>query len=87
MLEEIEEANSAEMNAELMKNQYRVYTSLMNVNKRLEEEIFKLKAKLSEANACRQKLETKHTEQNKEIEELVRQFKEFNKETPSQRPN
>ena len=70
------------MNAELMKNQHRVYSSLMNVNKRLEEEIFMLKAKLSEANANTKKLEKKHVDQKTEIDELVRQFKELYKETP-----
>ena len=69
------------MNAELMKNQHRVYSSLMNVNKRLEEEIFMLKAKLSEANANTKKLEKKHVDQKIEIDELVRQFKELYKET------
>jgi hypothetical protein len=82
-LEELEEVNSAEMNAELMKNQHRVYSSLMNVNKRLEEEIFMLKAKLSEANANTKKLEKKYADQNIEIQALSNQFNQFQSEKPS----
>jgi hypothetical protein len=37
-----------DMNAEAFKNHHRIQSSLMNVNKRLEEEILKLKAKLNE---------------------------------------
>ncbi len=82
-MEELEEVNSAEMNAELMKNQHRVYSSLMNVNKRLEEEIFMLKAKLSEANANTKKLEKKYADQNIEIQALSNQFNQFQSEKPS----
>ena len=62
-----------------MKNQFRVYTSLMNVNKRLEEEIFKLKAKLNEEKNFNAKLEKKQIEQFKEIEEMIRNFRDTDK--------
>jgi hypothetical protein len=64
-----------------MKNQFRVYTSLMNVNKRLEEEIFKLKAKLNEEKSLNAKLEKKQTEQFKEIEEMIKNFRDTDKST------
>ena len=37
-----------DMKAELLKNHHRIQSSLMNVNKRLEEEILRLKATLTE---------------------------------------
>ena len=64
-----------------MKNQFRVYTSLMNVNKRLEEEIFKLKAKLNEEKSLNAKLEKKQAEQFKEIEEMIKNFRDTDKST------
>jgi hypothetical protein len=64
-----------------MKNQFRVYTSLMNVNKRLEEEIFKLKAKLNEEKSLNARLEKKQTEQFKEIEEMIKNFRDTDKST------
>jgi hypothetical protein len=44
------------MNTELLKSQYRFQSSLLNVNKRLEDEIFKLKSSLSEQTARNAKL-------------------------------
>lgn len=59
-----------------MKNQHRVYQSLMNVNKRLEEEIFKLKAKLNEEKTINQALNKKLKEdQSKIMEDLLNNFK------------
>ncbi|CAF1119131.1 unnamed protein product [Brachionus calyciflorus] len=45
-----------DMKAELLKCHHRIQTSLMNVNKRLEEEISKLKSSLNEEMAKNQKL-------------------------------
>ena len=64
-----------------MKNQFRVYTSLMNVNKRLEEEIFKLRAKLNEEKSLNARLEKKQTEKFKEIEEMIKNFRDTDKST------
>jgi hypothetical protein len=63
------------MNAELMKNQHRVYTSLMNVNKRLEEEILMLRASLNEKTLRLGKLEGKHADQGLEVQQLIEHIK------------
>ena len=46
------------MKAELLKTHHRIQTSLMNVNKRLEEEIFKLKSDLNEQKVKNQSQKT-----------------------------
>lgn len=75
-IEELEETNSVEVIAELMKNQYRVYQSLMNVNKRLETEIFQLKGKLNEEKAITQSLNKKLKEDHtKLVEDLMNNFR------------
>ncbi len=78
-LNQLIQMDSIEMNAEIMRNQYRVYTSLMNVNKRLEEEILKLKACLNEKTLRLDKLEGKHADQGLEVQQLLEHIK--NKET------
>lgn len=75
-LEELEETNSIEINAELMKNQHRVYSSLMNVNKKLEEQILKLKANLEEEKAINKRLEKRQENQMKEFEEKLKTFRD-----------
>ncbi len=72
--------DSIEMNAEIMKNLRKVYSSLMNVNKRLEEEVLKSKAKLNEKNLQFEKLEKKHNDQAKEIHQLLNNIKTSNNE-------
>lgn len=67
--------DSIEMNAEIMKNQYRVYSSLMNVNRRLEEEVLKLRAKLNEMTLRYNKLERKQADQSQEIHQLLSHIK------------
>lgn len=82
-LEELNQSiqmDSIEMNAEIMKNQYRVYSSLMNVNKRLEEEILKLRAHLNEKTLKHNKLEKKHNDQAREIQQLLIHMKTSTKE-------
>ena len=63
------------MNAEIMRNQYRVHSSLMNVNRRLEVEILKLKANLNERSLRLEKLENKHKEQAMEMQKLLEHIK------------
>lgn len=46
-----------DMKAELLKNHYRIQSSLMNVNTRLEEEIMKQKAELTEIKSRNKSLE------------------------------
>lgn len=70
--------DSIEINAEIIKNQYRVYSSLMNVNKRLEEEILRLKAQLTEKSLRFEKLEKKLTEKTLENQRLLNHVKNSN---------